>query len=245
MTDTLITQCPHCQTSFSLKRSQLDAAQGALRCGACLQVFNPAWHSNHAASVTQTDSGDSGIKATADDLPLFPNRQPAYNSPTQHQPRSRWLLWLLVSSLALLLLLCLYVYSNFAQLARQENSRQWLSAVCPLLGCQLPTKVDVQQIKSSNLQVRSHPEFSGALLIDAIIYNRAPFSQAFPLLKLTFADPNNQALTQRVFTPQEYLSSAYAEHTYMPSQVPIHITLEVLKPSADALNYHLSFISPD
>ena len=42
MTDTFITQCPHCQTSFRLQRSQLTAARGSVRCGACLQVFNAA-----------------------------------------------------------------------------------------------------------------------------------------------------------------------------------------------------------
>ena len=42
MTDTFITQCPHCQTSFRLKHSQLSAARGSVRCGACLQVFNAA-----------------------------------------------------------------------------------------------------------------------------------------------------------------------------------------------------------
>ncbi|WP_432766705.1 DUF3426 domain-containing protein, partial [Pseudomonas aeruginosa] len=60
--------------------------------------------------------------------------------------------------------------------------------LCPEIGCTLPSKVDVEQIRSSNLVVRSHPEFSGALVVDAIIYNRASFSQPFPLLELRFAD---------------------------------------------------------
>src|SRR5690606_4859990 len=35
-----ITQCPHCRTSFRLSRSQLSAARGVVRCGACLELFN-------------------------------------------------------------------------------------------------------------------------------------------------------------------------------------------------------------
>ena len=50
MTDTFITQCPHCQTSFRLQHSQLSAARGSVRCGACLQVFNAARQINPAQS---------------------------------------------------------------------------------------------------------------------------------------------------------------------------------------------------
>lgn len=39
MMDSLITQCPACGTSFKLTKIQLDAAGGAVRCGACLEVF--------------------------------------------------------------------------------------------------------------------------------------------------------------------------------------------------------------
>ena len=40
MTDSFVTQCPHCRTSFRVSRAQLSAAHGAVRCGACLHVFN-------------------------------------------------------------------------------------------------------------------------------------------------------------------------------------------------------------
>ena len=39
-----ITQCPNCSTRFRVGRSQLRAAHGAVRCGACLEVFNAAHH---------------------------------------------------------------------------------------------------------------------------------------------------------------------------------------------------------
>jgi predicted Zn finger-like uncharacterized protein len=42
MTDSFVTQCPHCQTSFRVSHAQLSAARGVVRCGSCLQVFNAA-----------------------------------------------------------------------------------------------------------------------------------------------------------------------------------------------------------
>ncbi len=93
--------------------------------------------------------------------------------------------------------------------------------------------------------VRSHPEFSGALLVDAIIYNRASFSQPFPLLKMTFSDLNGTLLASRLFKPQEYLGGELAGQTHMPPQTPIHVALEILEPSGGAVNYNLDFVSPD
>jgi hypothetical protein len=160
-------------------------------------------------------------------------------------PWKRWLGWTLLNSLALLLLLSQYTYNNFAELARQDSTRLWLEKACVLIDCQLPSKVDVQQIKSSNLLVRSHPEFSGALLVDAIIYNRASFSQPFPLLEIAFSDLNGTPLARRLFKPQEYLGGELAGQKNMPPQTPIHIALEILEPSGGAVNYSLDFISPD
>lgn len=44
MTESFVTQCPHCQTRFRVSRVQLGMARGAVRCGACMQVFNAAEH---------------------------------------------------------------------------------------------------------------------------------------------------------------------------------------------------------
>ena len=382
MTDTLITQCPHCQTRFHLKRSQLDAAQGSVRCGACLQVFNAisqisvettrpavqqrikpspsisiisrsepntqaidsnkesattapsitlnplddldldhqlnrlAQEQQHAqilsnesitellkTSLSAADPSSSlhntsietlndwshqlfveePITATllanesvAKDRPQTPASPTEQHSDTpaaplqeepitprvkqleyfsdeplrldwraKKKPWKRRLAWGLVNALALLLLVGQYTYNNFTQLARDDNTRPWLAAICPLLDCQLPAKVDVKKIKSSNLVVRKHPEFSAALLVDAIIYNRAAFSQPFPLLELTFSDPYGKPLAKRLFKPTEYLSGELAGQSQMPPQTPIHIALEILEAKGGAANYSLNFVSPD
>ncbi|NOP02814.1 DUF3426 domain-containing protein, partial [Klebsiella pneumoniae] len=93
---------------------------------------------------------------------------------------------------------------------RQDQYRPIFQQICPMVGCQVPTRVDIARIKSSNLVVRSHPDFKGALIVDAIIYNRAPFAQPFPLLELRFADLNGQLIASRRFKPSEYLSGELA-----------------------------------
>ncbi|MBD9501363.1 DUF3426 domain-containing protein [Pseudomonas sp. BGr12] len=164
------------------------------------------------------------------------------------KPKSRWgrrLFWLLLVLLALAGLAGQYIAYHFDELARQDQYRPWFAQACPELGCTLPSKVDVEQIRSSNLVVRSHPDFSGALVVDAIIYNRANFSQPFPLLEMRFADLNGQLIASRRFKPSEYLSGELAGQSEMPPQTPIHISLDILDPGPKAVNYSLSFHSPE
>jgi predicted Zn finger-like uncharacterized protein len=163
-------------------------------------------------------------------------------------PRRRWgrlFAWLLLNLLALAALAGQFLWYHYDELARRDEYRPWFEQLCPSLGCRLPSKVDIALIKSSNLVVRSHPEFTGALVVDAILYNRAPFSQPFPLLELRFADLNGQLLASRRFKPSEYLAGELAGRSEMPPQTPIHIALEILDPGAKAVNYSLSFHSPE
>ena len=153
--------------------------------------------------------------------------------------------WGLLNLLAAGGLLAQYAAYNFDELARQDRYRPWFEQLCPNIGCTLPSKVDISQIRSSNLVVRSHPEFSGALIVDAILYNRDSFAQPFPLLEMRFADLGGQLVASRRCKPSEYLAGELAGQSEMPPQTPIHISLDILDPGTRAVNYSLSFHSPE
>jgi len=402
MTDSFVTQCPHCQTSFRVSHTQLSVARGVVRCGSCLQVFNAAkqlleqragkdaitpqvpaiveppepraisqkqWSaaeldldsldldeelarleqreiqpttefgrqredslsasrdtveheeapwpdslfSESAADRAQTSEADlpeleldpskysrtepslslepveledeslppqlrlhdpldapihherlSATDDIDDDLPSIEpvrrKREPAVRAealqdltddPLQldwQKRRSPWgrrFFWLLLILLGVAALAGQYIAYHFEELARQDQYRPWFQQLCPQIGCTVPSKVDIAKIKSSNLVVRSHPEFNGALVVDAIIYNRAPFSQPFPLLELRFADLNGHLIASRRFKPGEYLNGDLEGMAEMPPQTPIHIALDILDPGSKAVNYSLSFHSPE
>ena len=160
-------------------------------------------------------------------------------------PWGKRLLWFVLVLVAAAALGAQYIAYHFEELARQDQYRPVFQQLCPTLGCTVPSKVDIDRIKSSNLVVRSHPEFAGALVVDAILYNRAPFSQPFPLLELRFADLNGKMIASRRFKPGEYLSGEMAGKAEMPPQTPIHVALDILDPGPKAVNYSLSFHSPE
>lgn len=195
--------------------------------------------------------GISATPDTADDADLLSGFDPISADPLylDWQPKrtsvlSLWL-WGGCCLLAITGLAAQYTYYNFDQLARQSETRPWLEQLCTWLDCELPSKVDVNLIKSSNLIVRAHPQYRNALTVDAILYNRASFAQPFPLLQLNFTDKEHTPLAQRTFAPQEYLGGELAGQQSMPSQTPIHIALEVLIPHPQASNYSIQFLSPD
>lgn len=166
-----------------------------------------------------------------------------YEQPVIRRSRYRPL-WITLSVLALLGLPAQALYYNFASLAHGEHSRPYLEQFCLLTGCELPARVDISLVRSSNLMVRPHPEYPKALAIDVILYNRAEFAQPFPVLRMTFNDTRGREVLSKRFRPDEYLGGELAGATLMPPQTPVHIALEMLDPGPEAAGYQLDFLSP-
>ena len=158
--------------------------------------------------------------------------------------RQRPWLWGSLCLLALLALPAQFLYYNFDALAHDQRSRALLENLCFLAQCELPARVDISRIRSTNLLVRQHPEFPNALAIDVILYNRADFEQPFPVLQMQFTDAGGRDIASRRFRPEEYLSGELAGVRLMPPQTPIHVGLSMLNPGPQASGYSLEFLSP-
>ncbi|GMG85710.1 DUF3426 domain-containing protein [Biformimicrobium ophioploci] len=130
-------------------------------------------------------------------------------------------------------------YFRFDSLSKQQPWRDLYAAACPHLGCKLPALVDLKQIRASNLVVRSHPQIQDALVVDAVIVNRAPYAQPFPHLLLSFTDLKNQPVAARRFSQKEYLRGELAGRRNMPANQPVHIALEIADPGSEAVNYRM------
>lgn len=166
-----------------------------------------------------------------------------YSQPRSRRSRYRPL-WIVLSLLALLGLPIQALYYNFSTLAHGEETRRYLDQFCLLAGCDLPARVDIALIRSSNLMVRPHPEYPRALAIDVILYNRADFAQPFPVLRMTFNNTRGEEVLSKQFRPDEYLGGELAGFTLMPPQTPVHVALDMLDPGPEAAGYQLDFLSP-
>jgi hypothetical protein len=79
-------------------------------------------------------------------------------------------------------------------------------------------------------------------VIDVIIKNQASFPQPYPVVQLNFEDLNGNAIGSRRFAPNEYIGDKSIPLHSMPQNTPIHLTLEIVDPGRDAVNYQLLFL---
>lgn len=163
--------------------------------------------------------------------------EPVMMAPVQ---RRHWL-WrprqLGLAVLLLLLLLGQVVWLQFDSLSRKEPWRGALQQLCPWIGCSLPVLVDKNRITVGNLSIRKDDRTSDVLVMDMILVNTAAFEQPFPALDVLFSNIDQEPVANRRFVPTDYLDGELAGLALMPRNQPVHITLELVDPGEEAVNY--------
>ena len=145
-------------------------------------------------------------------------------------PRLAAGLWGLLSFIlvvALALQLTYFLRDYIAQ--KIPAARPALETACAQLGCalSLPKNAELIQIIGSDLQ--AEPTNAALLTLKLTLGNRAPYTQAWPVVVLTLTDAKDMPQARRSFAPSEYLAdqkllalgiSAQSEHSLsLPLQV--------------------------
>ena len=145
--------------------------------------------------------------------------------------------WLTGVVLMLVIAAAQTLYFRFDDWARTPQWRPWYAMICDMAGCQLPKIQNVKEMAAQNLVVRAHPDLQRALVVDALLVNKAEYLQPFPDLTLVFRDLNDNVVASRRFTPQQYLSGELSGQSEMPVRTPVHIALEIVDPGPEAVSY--------
>ena len=128
------------------------------------------------------------------------------------------------------------------QLANQMPSlTPTLTSLCSFLPCRYSGSIDVSKIEVINRDMRSHPSQKNALLVSTAFVNKASFDQPYPVIAIKLFDLSGDTVATRYFKPEEYLENLYSDFLLMESGTPVHITLAVLDPGDDAVNFEFSF----
>jgi predicted Zn finger-like uncharacterized protein len=206
----LVTRCPACGTAFRAQPAQLAAQSGTVRCGKCGELFNGV-----AALVSQSAEERLALEPSPQ-LGLFDptRRQPeppaaadAAPAPFMVEPRPRRrALWATLALVAFLALGGQVAYRYRAEVAAMiPAARIPFASLCAKLGCQvpLPRRPELMSIDSSELQADGRRE--GVIALNAVIHNRAGFSQDYPSLEVTLTDEADRPVLRRVLMPDDYL----------------------------------------
>ena len=208
----LVTRCPSCGTSFRVQAAQLAAESGTVRCGKCGVLFNgvaalvePAEEGLALEPSPQLGLFDPSRRAPEPAAVAEDAEPPAFMA-TRRPPRR--LLWGTLGALALLLLAGQVLYRYRAEVAAMiPASRAPLALACRSLGCEvrLPRRPELMSIDSSELQADGRRE--GLIALNAVIHNRAGFSQDYPALEVTLTDESDRPVLRRVLMPRDYLDA--------------------------------------
>lgn len=118
----------------------------------------------------------------------------------------------------------------------------YLNQFCQEFQCKLVRHRNVNQIKLVNRDVRLHPRYQDALLVNATMENELSVRQAYPRVQLTLFDTSGNLLGYRNFKPEDYLDDSIDFKQGMPAGSPVHFVLEVSGPTAGAVSFEFRFL---
>lgn len=261
----MYTRCPACLTQFRVRAEHLSAAGGRVRCGACGQAFDavgrlsdqpmPAVTDpyNHASEPVRSYENDleeidlpRGLHGR-DDTDMATPGSVAVEAewPVDDEERGprRTGRWLVVALLLLLIGAGQAAWFHRDQVYEYvPQVLPWVEQLCERIDCQVFRLRQPASIELLNRDVRDHPVYKDALLVNATIANRSGSRQPYPRIQLALFDTDGRALAYREFVPSEYLDASLPVSAGMPPDTPIHVVLEVTAATEGAVSFEFGFL---
>ena len=113
---------------------------------------------------------------------------------------------------------------------------------CEKYGCEMTRERDLSAIVLINRDVRDHPRYTEALLVNATIENQSEFIQPYPVIRLTLFGTEGNITGYRTFNPADYLDESINMEFGMPVSVPVHLVLEITGATDAAVSFEFNFI---
>tara|TARA_B110000879_G_scaffold112947_1_gene150765 strand:+ start:2919 stop:3731 length:813 start_codon:yes stop_codon:yes gene_type:complete len=251
----LVTRCPTCETAFRVTPEQLETANGMVRCGKCIGVFNAPEHQVITATEPSAEINSRLPDLLSDQSLDVEGKTPLprltalihneFSEPQTIRKPSNTLRTVIsrlaVVAVGALVLAGQYIYFFSADLSRNENYRQPLITSCYYLGCKVAPYSDLDQLTINTFIIQSHPTQTGAVIVDMLIENKAPFRQPYPRIKVRFDDLQGQLVAQRIFSAEEYISQQNPRRQPAVKNISSgrqsHVSFSLVDPGLSAVNY--------
>ena len=255
------TLCPHCGIRFKVAKSQLEAHHGMVRCGHCLQAFDTRPNfapeeidpqlelpTLNEAEVPEAQSPTERSEPTApnsvyvqDSQSLVDkiNPEPETDDTTfLSKPRSR--LWTIAASLLSITLIVQTIYLFRVELAAHFSYlKPSLVYSCKLLKCTVPLPRNATLMSIESSELKDDPIQRSNVSLNALLRNRATYTQTFPSLELTLTNIQDQAIARRTFKPKDYLPASESETAGFPANMELSISLHLDTTELKPVGYRL------
>lgn len=144
--------------------------------------------------------------------------------------------WSLLALLLIVVAAAQVGWFRFETAARSETWRPMYEKICSVIGCQLPGIQNINLIRATNTVFNTHRSDPTGIIVDTLLTNTAAFPQPYPDIELEFRDLNGQIVAQRTFAPSDYLAGDVLPGDSMPTDIPVHIALEIVNPGPEAVS---------
>ena len=245
-------ECPYCHTIFRLTATQLEIADGMVRCGVCHEVFNALEKDAPATAQASSEINKQGIKGSSDfssptdklfeeQSKLIPDN---FRIPDVYQTSSRLtnIAWALAIMLASASLVLEYMWFNRNQLLSDQALKPWVMKMCDFADCELMAVRDVEQIEMLTRNIYSHPNIKDALMVSITMINHATFAQPNPVVQIDFSDVRGNVVAARRFSPDEYFQIDKDNLRLLEPNKPVSFGLEIQDPGGQAMTYEFTFL---
>ena len=134
------------------------------------------------------------------------------------------------------------VFIERQPLLAQVPAAAWVvDRLCARLPC-LERRQAASSVRLLARDVREHPSYRDALLVNATIVNDAKTPSPYPVIDLRLRDAAGNVLSARQFQPAEYLDQSIALAAGMPSERPVYIVLELAGSASNAVSFEFTFL---
>ena len=257
----LITQCPRCQTRFRVTAEQLETANGRVRCGACLAVFQAreAWAETETSAresmpLQAVAVSDPRVDAAADSLaellrdpmvetvseddaevPETPRAKPAAATGA----RRPWPVSALLGChmVAWALLAAGILALGFDTWSRDPVLRDVYEQLGDLVGVELPPFKDLEAIRFTVTSVAPRLGPPEPLAVEATLVNTASMRQRLPPLSVRFLEEGGGTVAEQHVLPADYLPTPRHSRTMTPD-LPVGIALRLKDPGGRGGRLH-------
>ena len=199
---------------------------------------NEPGHHEKTTDFQRLESADAILTADPAALAEMLLNEPEYKT----DKRGRW--WWAAGAVLVLMagMAQFFWFQRDEVLSRYPVLMPWMEKLCVRFDCNVIRFRDPSAIKLINRDVREHPRYEHALLVNATMSNQSRKRQPYPDIQLSLYDTEGSLIAHRTFTPDDYLDESIDVVQGMAPNVPVHFVLEVTGPTEGAVSFEFKFL---
>ncbi len=184
---------------------EVDAATTATQPGR-IRAVRSKGQTTDTLSVSAPMPVDELLNEPEDDL-LSATDTAVFAEAETAKSRSGLWVWGVGSVLLVCVLAATLLYPRWASLDQSPTFRPYKVALCNVIGCEVQTRVDIDQLQVLKREMAASRERENAIVITIAIRNNADFAQRYPVVEPRMTNRVGRVVAQRAFRPADYLPS--------------------------------------